>query len=37
LKSIKAFRKQNPNGKLIMAGHSRGADNLIELVNEHLM
>jgi len=35
LKSISSFRKQSPKGKLIMAGHSRGADNLIELVNEH--
>nr|WP_244314627.1 hypothetical protein [Riemerella anatipestifer] len=35
LSSIKSFRKQSPNGKLIMVGHSLGADNLIELVNEH--
>lgn len=35
LSSIQSFRKQSPDGKLIMVGHSRGADNLIELVNEH--
>ncbi|WP_336703641.1 DUF6443 domain-containing protein [Chryseobacterium indologenes] len=35
LSSINSFRKQSPDGKLIMVGHSRGADNLIELVNEH--
>ncbi|MDY3344206.1 hypothetical protein PG326_02905 [Riemerella anatipestifer] len=35
LSTIKSFRKQSPNGKLIMVGHSLGADNLIELVNEH--
>ena len=35
LTSIKSFRKQSPDGKLIMVGHSIGADNLVELVNEH--
>lgn len=35
LASIQSFRKQSPNGKLIMVGHSMGADNLIELINEH--
>lgn len=35
LTSIKSFRKQSPDGKLIMVGHSMGADNLVELVNEH--
>lgn len=35
LSSIQSFRKQSPSGKLIMVGHSMGADNEIELVNEH--
>ncbi|AZB10910.1 RHS repeat-associated core domain-containing protein [Chryseobacterium sp. G0162] len=35
LSSITAFRKQSPNGKLIMVGHSMGADNLVELANEN--
>ncbi|UKB81350.1 RHS repeat-associated core domain-containing protein [Chryseobacterium sp. MEBOG07] len=35
LSSIQSFRKQSSNGKLIMVGHSRGADNLIELVNKY--
>ncbi|SHF62692.1 RHS repeat-associated core domain-containing protein [Chryseobacterium arachidis] len=35
LTSIKSFRKQSPNGKLIMVGHSRGADNFIELAQEN--
>ncbi|HCM34218.1 DUF6443 domain-containing protein [Chryseobacterium sp.] len=35
LASVQSFRKQSPNGKLIMVGHSMGADNLIEMINEH--
>ncbi|WP_244428681.1 RHS repeat-associated core domain-containing protein [Flavobacterium sp. B17] len=35
LASIKSFRKQSPDGKLIMVGHSLGADNEVELVNEN--
>ncbi|WP_228372294.1 RHS repeat domain-containing protein [Chryseobacterium gregarium] len=35
LATIKSFRKQSPDGKLIMVGHSRGADNLKELANEN--
>ena len=35
LSSINSFRKQSPDGKLIMVGHSMGADNLIELANEN--
>jgi len=35
LATIKNFRKQSPDGKLIVVGHSRGADNLIELANEN--
>ncbi|WPO93176.1 DUF6443 domain-containing protein [Chryseobacterium sp. HR92] len=35
LSSIQSFRKQSPSGKLIMVGHSMGADNEIELINEH--
>jgi len=35
LTSIQSFRKQSPNGKLIMVGHSMGADNEVELVKEH--
>lgn len=35
LSTINSFRKQSPDGKLIMVGHSMGADNLVELVNEN--
>ncbi|REC77634.1 hypothetical protein DRF60_11685 [Chryseobacterium elymi] len=35
LTSVNSFRKQSPNGKLIMVGHSLGADNLVELANEN--
>ena len=35
LSSIKAFKKMNPNGKVIMVGHSGGGDNLIELAKEN--
>ena len=34
LSTINSFREQSPHGKLIMVGHSLGADNLVELVNE---
>ena len=35
LSTISSFREKSPDGKLIMVGHSMGADNLVELVNEH--
>jgi hypothetical protein len=35
LKTIENFKAINPNGRVILAGHSLGADNLVELVNEH--
>ena len=35
LKMIKYFRKINKNVKIIMVGHSQGADNTIELTEEH--
>lgn len=33
--SIKDFRKLSPNGKLILAGHSLGADNIINVANDN--
>ncbi|WP_025741031.1 DUF6443 domain-containing protein [Aquimarina pacifica] len=34
-KSIKDFRKSKPDGKLILIGHSLGADNLVNVVNDN--
>ncbi|MGE8341580.1 MAG: RHS repeat-associated core domain-containing protein, partial [Flavobacterium sp.] len=33
--SIRSFKSQNKNGRVILVGHSLGADNLIEMVNEN--
>ena len=33
--TIKNFKSQNKNGKVIVVGHSLGADNLIEMANEN--
>ncbi len=33
--SIRSFKTQNKNGRVILVGHSLGADNLIEMVNEN--
>ncbi|WP_306462588.1 RHS repeat domain-containing protein, partial [Flavobacterium circumlabens] len=33
--TIKNFRSQNKNGRVIAVGHSLGADNLIEMANEN--
>ncbi len=33
--TIKGFKKANPRGQLILVGHSLGADNLVELINEN--
>jgi hypothetical protein len=35
LETIKNFKAMNPNGNVIIAGHSLGVDNAVELVNEH--
>lgn len=35
LSSIKEFRKVSPNGKLILVGHSMGADNIVNASNEN--
>jgi len=35
LTTIKSFRSINPDGQVILVGHSLGADNLVELVNEN--
>ncbi len=32
--TIKAFKAQNSNGQVVLIGHSQGADNIVELVNE---
>lgn len=34
-KSIQDFRKQSPNGKLVIVGHSMGADNAVNVVNDN--
>ena len=33
--TIKEYKKSNPHGKVVLVGHSLGADNAIELVNEN--
>jgi RHS repeat-associated protein len=33
--SINSFKSQNKDGNVILVGHSLGADNMIEMVNEH--
>ncbi|MDQ0780246.1 putative alpha/beta-fold hydrolase [Chryseobacterium sp. W4I1] len=33
--SIKDFRETSPDGKLILAGHSLGADNIVNVVNDN--
>ena len=35
LETIKKFKSINPNGKVILVGHSQGADNIIELAKEN--
>jgi RHS repeat-associated protein len=35
LSSIKNFRSVNPDGKVILIGHSGGADNIVELAKEN--
>ncbi len=35
LKTIKDYKALNPNGQVIIVGHSLGADNAVELVNEN--
>ena len=35
LATIKNFRSINPNGKVILVGHSGGADNIVELAKEN--
>jgi RHS repeat-associated protein len=35
LATIKNFRSIHPNGKVILVGHSGGADNIVELAKEH--
>jgi hypothetical protein len=35
LATIKNFKSINPNGKVILVGHSQGADNIVELAKEH--
>lgn len=34
-KSIEDFRKISPDGKLVLGGHSMGADNLVNIVNDN--
>lgn len=33
--SISAFRSSTPDGKVILVGHSLGADNMVEMVNNN--
>ena len=33
--SIKNFKRNNPNGKVVVVGHSAGGDNLIEIAKEN--
>ncbi|MBE4948324.1 hypothetical protein [Chryseobacterium culicis] len=33
--SIKNFKETNPDGKIILAGHSLGADNIVNVVNDN--
>ncbi len=35
LETIKNFQSLNPSGKVILIGHSQGADNIVELVKEN--
>src|ERR1017187_8002896 len=35
LTTIMNYKKNNPNGTVILVGHSLGADNLIQLINEN--
>lgn len=35
ISTINSFKKANPNGKVIVVGHSLGADNLVEMANEN--
>lgn len=33
--TIKNFKTLNPDGKVVVAGHSRGGDNAVEMVNDN--
>ena len=35
LSTIKNFRSINPNGVVVLVGHSQGADNIIEMAKEN--
>jgi RHS repeat-associated protein len=35
VETIKNFRSINPNGKVILVGHSQGGDNIVEIAKEH--